>query len=246
MKYLLETGWAINWNKGLKNFNNRFFNENSELFEDYETAKNRFNDLVSENMGKSAIIVQLSEKHEKYKNEIDHVLDLYETDMLGNRLIDDEDDIYEDFDGMDKSQLIEKLKETIEERDQAIAERNMQSVKLNHIGCYLKDTLGFSWEEILTIGNMSFEVQDIQRELRKINETKSFEEVRLENRKKVLAKFNEQVDDILNNDDIKETTRNRWLAHIREDMQRYFSESKEGMPLEAIELYKKIGRIINS
>ena len=81
MKYLLETGWAINWNKGLKNFNNRFFNENSELFEDYETAKDRFNDLVSENMGKSAIIVQLSEKHEKYEDEIDHVLDLYETDM---------------------------------------------------------------------------------------------------------------------------------------------------------------------
>ena len=62
----------------------------------------------------------------------------------------------------------------------------------------------------------------------------------------MLAKFNEQVDDILNNDDIKETTRNRWIAHIREDMQRYFSESEEGMPLEAIELYKEIGRIINS
>ena len=246
MKYLLETGWAINWNKGLKNFNNRFFNENSELCEDYETAKDRFNDLVSENMGKSAIIVQLSEKNEKYEDEIDHVLDLYETDMLGNRLIDEDDDIYEDFDGMDKRHLIEKLKETIEERDQAIAERNMQSVKLNHIGCYLKDTLGFSWEEILTIGNMSFEVQDIQRELRKINETKSFEEVRLENRKKVIAKFNEQVDDILNNDDLKETARNRALAFIREDMQRYFNENEEGRPLEAIELCKEIGRIINS
>lgn len=227
MKYVLETGWAINWNKGLKNFNNRFFNEDSESFEDYETAKDRFNDLVSENMGKSAIIVQLSEEHEKYEDEIDHVLDLYETDMLGNRLIKEEDDIYEEFDEMDKSQLIEKLKETIEERDQAIAERNAQSVKLNHFGCYLKDTLGFSWEEILAIGNMSFEVQDIQRELRKINETKSFEEV-------------------LNNDDLKETARNRILAFIREDMQRYFNENEEGMPLEAIELCKEIGRIINS
>lgn len=246
MKYLLETGWATNWNKGLKNFNNRFFNEDSELFEDYETAKERFNDLVSESMGKSAIIVQLSEKHEKYEDEIDHVLDLYETDMLGNRLIDEDDDIYEDFDDMDKSQLIEKLKETIEERDQAIDERNTQSVKLNHIGCYLKDTLGFSWKEILTIGNMSFEVQDIQRELRKINETKSFEEVRLENRKKMLAKFNEQVNDVMDNYDLKETAKNRNLAFIREDIQRYFNENEEGMPLEAIELCKEIGRIINS
>ena len=154
--------------------------------------------------------------------------------------------VNEDFDEMDKSQLIEKLKETIEERDQAIAERNAQSVKLNHVGCYLKDTLGFSWEEILTISNLSFEVQDIQRELRKINETKSFEEVRLENRKKVLAKFNEQVEELLNNDDLKETARNRQLAFIREDMKTYFNESEEGMPLEAIKLCKEIGRIINS
>lgn len=86
-RYTVETGYATDWNEQIKSFECHYSDENGEDFDSLKEAEKLFKELVVNNYGKEAVIVQILENLGDGEIAIKKI---YETDPKGHEIVDSE------------------------------------------------------------------------------------------------------------------------------------------------------------
>ena len=143
-------------------------------------------------------------------------------------------------------EMKKKYKKLVNDRDLAVKTYERQAKKLNHIGYFLIETLGYTMQEVMVIADTSLEIQDVNRklkELKKTNEEATFEDAREEITKDKYEEYCNKFDDIVLNKDFKKSAIKRKLKELIEEINHYYGDDST-VPKDIFDLVQEINEKI--